>query len=287
MIMKGRQVNPQWIDAKPVEDGFWKDRDNRESYMQWLETELGITDSEGWYRELNKKTFQHRRGGGLLANYFRDSPAAALREYRPRVAWQEWRFGSVPQGFWKEKKNRFRYLSWLGKELGFKQLEDWYKLTRKLLEANYGATLLHGYFNGSIINLVREFIPDYDWKEWRFGSVPQGFWKVKKNRMAYLIWLGEQLEFRTVADWLRLSRRHFRENSGAGLLVGYYGDSPIRALSEFMPGYNWRRTGNGKSFELVIFEGTNEMILEGKNHKIKEDRLCAGNGEKAWSCLQQ
>ncbi len=228
------------MDVKPVEDGFWKDKDNRLSYMEWLEEELGISEKDGWY-QLKKETFLKRRGNGMLANYYKDSPMAALKEYLPRAKWEEWRFANTPQRFWQNPENRRRYMKWLGKKLKFKKTEDWYKLSRKTLEENFGATLLHGYFNGSILNLVSEYIPDFDWKPWCFGSVPQGFWKDKKNRRIYIKWLGEVLGFKTLEDWATLSKRNFQKNFGGGLLAEYYKDSPRKALEEFKPTCNWEK----------------------------------------------
>ena len=34
----------------------------------------------------------------------------------------------VPAGFWEVAENRHRYLRWLGKELGFRRPEDWYRI---------------------------------------------------------------------------------------------------------------------------------------------------------------
>ena len=38
---------------------------------------------------------------------------------------------SVPSGFWKDEKNHKKYLLWLGKKLGYTNMEDWYNINKK------------------------------------------------------------------------------------------------------------------------------------------------------------
>ena len=42
-----------------------------------------------------------------------------------------WLYGPVPPGFWDLAENRLRYVEWLGDQLGFTQLEDWYRVVRQ------------------------------------------------------------------------------------------------------------------------------------------------------------
>jgi len=39
--------------------------------------------------------------------------------------WVEWRFKSVPYGFWKKNDNIMRYLEWLKRRLGYSTNEEW------------------------------------------------------------------------------------------------------------------------------------------------------------------
>jgi hypothetical protein len=66
-----------------------------------------------------------------------------------------WKFNKAPKDFWNNKDNQRKFLDWLGKELGFKEMSDWYKVRvedilqhgagislhynspRQILEANY------------------------------------------------------------------------------------------------------------------------------------------------------
>jgi hypothetical protein len=185
-------TDPIWIDNKPVPDGFWKDKNNRASYMKWLGKTLKYRKPADWFR-ITKDAFHRNRGTGFLACNYGDSPISALREYNAKLTQHEWLFRSVPQGFWHNKYNRQRYIKWLAKELKFKNQEDWYQLTGDTMNSKHGGRLLQGFYNGSVILFLRDNFPDYNWIAWKLRSTPTNFWKEKENRLNYLGWLGKQL----------------------------------------------------------------------------------------------
>jgi hypothetical protein len=49
-----------------------------------------------------------------------------------------WLYGPVPPGFWELAENRQRYVQWLGEQLGFTTLEDWYRITRRHFQCHRG-----------------------------------------------------------------------------------------------------------------------------------------------------
>ena len=86
----------------------------------------------------------------------------------PRRNWCEWKFDHVPAGFWEAAENRHRYLRWLGKELGFRRPEDWYRIRTREIAGRHGNGLLQRY--SSLYDLMREFLPQLDWD--RVDSAP-------------------------------------------------------------------------------------------------------------------
>ena len=58
-----------------------------------------------------------------------------------------------------QAENRHRYLRWLGKELGFRRPEDWYRIQSRDLRR--GGVLLQRY--SLQYDLMREFLPRLDW----------------------------------------------------------------------------------------------------------------------------
>ena len=95
--------------------------------MDWLGEQLGIHTVDQWHQLRTAHLLRYR--GRRLLTKFCGHPVELLREYLPQGPWQEWRFGQVPNGFWQTRANRCRYLDWLGEQLGFTTLEDWYRLS--------------------------------------------------------------------------------------------------------------------------------------------------------------
>lgn len=214
---------------------FWHDPRNRRRYMAWLAETLGFTTDEDWYA-VKAEDFHKHHGAGLLAQV-NDSPIAAVREYRPAVRWLEWRFASVPDGFWEDRRNRRRYLDWLGRQLGFTAWQAWYQVKTADFERHGGHRLLHR-FGYSPIAVLKDYIPHAPWQEWRFASVPQRFWQNRQNRRRYMTWLAAELGFTEPADWYRITVRDFRAHYGNGLLQ-HFGNSPSAAVKDQLPNFPW------------------------------------------------
>lgn len=75
---------------------------------------------------------------------------------------------------------------------------------------------------------------------WTFGRVPDGYWESRTNRVRYMDWLSDVYAFEKAEDWYAISRMHFRNNHGGGLLMSYYRDSPLDAIRDYMPDYDWK-----------------------------------------------
>jgi len=138
---------------------FWKARENRLRYMRWLAERLGYRKPEDWYASV-REDFT-RNFGGECVKFYRGSPALAAMDLYPNFPWEEWKFLRVPRGFWYKLENRKRYLQWLGKKLGYKRLEDWYRVRGADFAHNYAGGLLMMY--GSAVDLLRDCFPELDW----------------------------------------------------------------------------------------------------------------------------
>src|SRR5689334_11130136 len=51
-------------------------------------------------------------------------------EAYPEYEWLPWKFDQCPDGFWNDIKNVRKYMDWAGKELGVKEMSDWYNISR-------------------------------------------------------------------------------------------------------------------------------------------------------------
>lgn len=149
-----------------------------------------------------------------------------------------WMPGLVPFRFWQDRNNRRNYLLWLGHRLGFRRMEDWYKIRHEFIRQDHGAGLSFAYWNSSAIVGVKECFPQYDWKDWLFAWAPRAFWKNQENHRPYMEWLGERLGYERRSDWYQVKQDDFPANHGNGLIRCYNG-SPTALLRDLFPRTQW------------------------------------------------
>ena len=122
-------------------------------------------------------------------------------------------------------------MDWLGQELGYSKMEDWYKLTKQLIIKNYGGRLLDKY-NDSPYKLLKDVFPNYDWKFWMFDSTYLGAWNDKKNIVKYMNWLEKKLGYTKMENWFKLTHQLIHDNYGGGLLISKYNGSSYQLLKD-------------------------------------------------------
>jgi hypothetical protein len=83
-----------WLFEK-VPQGYWKEKENRISYLEWFEKRCGIKTYEDWY-DIIKTDFESNHGIGLLNHYYQEESKSiykAARELHPTYDWKEENFG--------------------------------------------------------------------------------------------------------------------------------------------------------------------------------------------------
>src|SRR4051812_48314218 len=105
--------------------------------MSWLSTVLKRSEGvpEAWYT-VRRSDFIQNYGRSILKLY-NQSPSLLLRSVYPYAEWLPWRFGHAPRGLWDDRQVHKSFMTWLAKELNFKNPEDWYRLTYDEV-CNYG-----------------------------------------------------------------------------------------------------------------------------------------------------
>jgi hypothetical protein len=116
--------------------GFWKDDRNVKEFMDWLSIKLNMKSKEDWYL-VDKATFRENGGGGLLAKNG-DSIAPFIMKTYPEHDWVVWKFQRVPAKFWGSVANQRTFLEFLGKQLKYTKMEDWYRLRREDIDKHGG-----------------------------------------------------------------------------------------------------------------------------------------------------
>lgn len=144
-----------------------------------------------------------------------------------------------PHGFWKRTQNHTMFFDWLGIQLGYKSMDDWYNLTQEDIYRHGGAGLLNGYYKNSPSKALLGAYPEHNWIPWKFSATQQGFWKKEENHKKFFDWLGNQLEHKNMDDWYNITLEDIYKHGGYGLLSAYYNNSPSKALLAVYPEHNW------------------------------------------------
>ena len=144
----------------------------------------------------------------------------------------------VKGGTWKKLKNHKIYANWLGQQQSYKTMEDWYQITWKIINDNYGGGLIKKY-KGSPYSLLKTIYPDYDWSPWKFTSTPQNYWDNIENQKIYLFWLKDILKIKSMEDCYQITIDTINNNYGCGLIGNKYNGSPYLLLKSIYPEYDW------------------------------------------------
>jgi hypothetical protein len=151
-----------------------------------------------------------------------------------------WKSGPVPVGYWNDVKHHRLYFDWLGQQLQYKKPQDWYRIHLDDMIKHRGGGLLTHYYGNSPSLAISTVYPNYDWKLWKFPSVPHDYWSDINRQREFFDWLFKELEMDDMEDWYSVESKDINERGGTGFLSTYYSDSPSSALMTVYPEYDWQ-----------------------------------------------
>ena len=64
-----------------------------------------------------------------------------------------------PHGYWKQQGTHKEFFDTVGRSLGIRHLDDWYKITRNEVFQFGGKALLEEYYNSSVIKALQTIYP--------------------------------------------------------------------------------------------------------------------------------
>lgn len=195
--------------------GFWKFKENQIQYFDWLYVQLGHKSMEDWYEVTVDEV--HRYGGArLIDGYYNGSPSKALKSIHPGHNWVLEKFkhkpkhlwesyfeqrnlflhwngdAALPKGFWKTPANQRQFFDWLYIQLGFKNMGDWYTISKNTILRKGGKSLL-GRFNDSPSKALQSVYCEHKWELWKFNTTPSDYWNHIDNQREYSSWLYEKV----------------------------------------------------------------------------------------------
>ena len=125
----------------------------------------------------------------------------------------------IPKGHWNNKENHKKFAEALAKYKDYKNLEDWYNLTKKDIIKFGGSGFLGPHYDGSPIKFITAIHPSL--KTYMFNTKLKGYWNDINNCRTYIEYLTNKLGFISKENYYNLRTEHFKENKGVGLLDKY------------------------------------------------------------------
>jgi hypothetical protein len=92
------------------------------------------------------------------------SPSQLLLSIYSEHEWHIFRFENQPREYWNKIENRKDFLDWLANDLGFKEMDDWYRLRKENIETTHGGHNLLTHYRGSIPQLLLSVYPQHKWR---------------------------------------------------------------------------------------------------------------------------
>lgn len=227
--------------------GYWNNQNNRRDFMDWLGQQLGFKQMDDW-RHLTVKQIVSHGGHSVLQMY--SSPFELVTSTYGSYSWhvvQEKTSGHLGNlnksseagiSIKKNETSEMRFLNWLGSQLGFKQMNDWYNITVNQIIENGGMKFLSKY-EKSPAKLVMSVYNKHQWNKSNFNSrLPQRYWKNKENRISIMKNLESELKISDPDDWYRVSFSQINQvHKHMGLFQHY---SLENLLQEVYPDHQWK-----------------------------------------------
>jgi hypothetical protein len=132
------------------------------------------------------------------------------------------------------------FLDGLGKRLGIKLLDDWYKIKRKQILEQGGSSILN-FYNGSPSKMVRYVYEEHAWRESGFVmKMPRGYWDKEENRTRMIRTLAKELQIEGLEEWYRISLSQICLHHRNVAIFRKY--SLEKVLQETYPEHDWNET---------------------------------------------
>lgn len=177
-------------------------------------------------------------GKGLIDGVYKGSLLKALPFVFPDHEWLPWKLDhNMPRSFWDSVENQRRFMDNLAKELGFTRMDQWYRVTEKMIRSRGGKAILAKYGN-SPSRLLQAVYPEKAWKLWQFDFVQRDYWDSKENHREFVAGLATKMDIKAMEDWYSVRKEDWKRHGGSGILAKYE-NSHCRAIQALHPEHEW------------------------------------------------
>jgi hypothetical protein len=226
-----------------VPRGFWDSRRERERFVEEVAREHCVSTAADW-AHVTAADVAEMGGSGLLGRYG-NSLGRLLADVRPSslagAALQDGAlaFAARPDrtaGYWLRPSHRRRFMEEAGLRLSAVTLAEWLRVRPRQLRQLRGGHSFLEHHGGSMLAALHAHFPAEDWAAEAFvGRVPDGYWRMREHRSAFLRHVMAKCGVEGLDDWRKVSSQDVVDLGGAGFLARY-GNSLLAALQDLLPG---------------------------------------------------
>jgi hypothetical protein len=137
---------------------------------------------------------------------------------------------------WNEWHNRREFFDYLGKELGYQKLPQFYGVSVETIRKYGGTALIENLFDGSLLEAFKEVFPSHNWLAFKLSK--EAKWDNKDIQRSFMDNLGKELKLQHMENWYNISSKEIKENGGR-ILLSKYGGSPSKLLASVYSEYQW------------------------------------------------
>jgi hypothetical protein len=140
---------------------------------------------------------------------------------------------------WVEPSNHKEFFDYLGNQMNYKTLDDFYNLSMDSVKMYGGASLLENFYGNTLTDAMQDIYPHHTWYAWKFSqNVKPRFWESNTQERIVLDLLGNQLGFKRMEDWYNVTVKQIREKGGSKLLRKY-DNSPSKLVASVYNHHQW------------------------------------------------
>ena len=229
-----------------VQKGYWKERKNKEEFMDGVYGRKGYKSFDDW--QLLSKAVLVKEGGEVLYHqYF--SLSSLLSSIYPNYPWppsfKQYNRNTSEDGVgkkvkvkktnWKKKEEQEEFLSTLYQSLHLTGLDDWVRKVGKKGIVNGGGKRLFKEYS-SLSSMLTTIYPHYPWS-FPPPRKPAFYWSSLSHRTSFLLSLYQSLHFTSMDHWRLLTRKKVKQEGGE-VLLKQFPSLPL-LLRDVFPHYPW------------------------------------------------
>ncbi|MDA7556069.1 hypothetical protein N8809_05460 [Euryarchaeota archaeon] len=216
--------------------GWWSDIKNQKKWFENFRLENGLDDYESLYKVTGKMIYDN--GGSSLHRIYGVFPLSVISSLYPEYDWKPYKFSKKPAGWWGNIENQNSWFEDFREHYELNTYETLYDVNNKMVNNFHGSNIMHIY--KSIPNLITSLCPDYDWKPYKFGMAPVGWWSDIENQKLWFKDLREHYGFDTYESLYKLTASKIKAFYGSFCLTTIYEGSPGNLVRALIPQFDWK-----------------------------------------------